>query len=123
VKYNISLLKKQKNMNVEITFQEILNLNEVVVTSVEIHPKHINIYCSSPFNEAICPSCLTKQNIVNQKYVRKVRDLSISSKKVYLHITERQFYCPYCKRYFSERFSYVAQNEHFTNRYNNVFLC
>jgi len=104
-------------MELEIAFQQILNLNELIVTSVTMSETRIDIECCSAFEEAICPSCLKKQKSVNQTYTREVRDLAISEKKVFLHITERQFYCSDCDRYFMERFSFVDKNEHFTERY------
>lgn len=104
-------------MELEIAFQQILNLDELIVTEVRISATQIDIYCCSAFEQAICPSCLQKQTSVNQTYTREVRDLSISEKKVLLHITERQFVCRDCNRYFMESFSFVGKNEHFTDRY------
>jgi transposase len=104
-------------MELEVAFQQILNLEELIITEVQISATQIDIYCCSAFQEAICPSCLKKQTTVNQTYIREVRDLSISEKKVFLHISERQFICRDCNRYFMESFSFVGKNEHFTERY------
>lgn len=110
-------------MELLIVFQQILNLQELIVTDVKISENSIDIDCCSIFEEAICPCCLKKQNSVNQEYTRKVCDLPISGKKVFLHIKERQFYCPDCNRFFSERFSFVEKNGHFTDRFEkHLFL-
>ena len=104
-------------MNEELVFQQILNLHEVIVTNVEISETRIDIHCCNVFEESLCPSCLQKQRQVNQSYTREVRDLPISGKKVFLQITERQFHCPDCDRYFTEQFSFVEKNGHYTSRY------
>ena len=81
---------------IENTFEQILGLKEIQVDRVELQEKRIDIYGSSVLEEALCPSCLKKQQQVNQTYEQQIRDLSITGKEVYLHLTKRQFYCPDC---------------------------
>ncbi len=104
-------------MNTEIVFQQILNLNELIVTYVYTENQRINIYCCSAFNESLCPCCLGKCTRVNQKYRKLLRDLSISGKAVYLHLESRQFHCPDCNRFFTEGFSFAPKHSHYTDRY------
>jgi transposase len=86
-------------------FESILGINEIQVDRVEWQDQSLHIYCSSIFSEALCPNCLNKRQVINQIYERKFRDLPITGKEVYLHLQQRQFYCPDCDRYFNEPFS------------------
>ena len=65
-----------------------------------------------------------KRQVVNQTYVRQFRDLPIAGKEVYLHLSQRQFYCPACARHFNERFSFVDPKRTMTRRYErHVYEC
>lgn len=110
---------------IEKVFEQILGLKEIQVDFVEIQEQSIHIYCSSVLEESLCPSCLKRRKEVNQTYQRKIQDLSITGKEVYLHLTERQFYCPDCKRYFAERFSFIESGKTMTKRYEQYIygLC
>jgi transposase len=101
----------------KIDLESLLNLPELEITSVEMTDQKLTLFCRSRFGQAICPSCLEKTQQVRRRYRRKVRDLSITGRDVYLELEERQFYCPDCDRYFSERFSFVDPNRTTTTRY------
>lgn len=61
---------------------------------------------------------------MNQTYERQIRDLPITGKEVYLHLSQRQFYCPDCDHYFNERFNFVARQRVMTCRYERyVYEC
>ena len=92
-------------------FESILGIKEIQVDRVEWREQRLDIYCSSIFKEAICPHCLNKRQVINQTYERQVRDLPITGKEVYLHLQQRQFYCPDCDRYFNESFSFLIRGE------------
>jgi transposase len=62
-----------------------LGIKEIQVDRLEVQDQHLHIYCSSIFQEALCPHCLKKSQVVNQTYVRQFRDLPIAGKEVYLH--------------------------------------
>jgi transposase len=102
----------------------ILDIKEIQVDRFEVQDRSLHIHCSSIFEEAICPHCLKKRQIVNQTYVRKFRDLPIAGKEVYLHLSQRQFYCLDCARHFNERFSFVDPKRTMTRRYErHVYEC
>lgn len=67
--------------------------------------------------ESLCPCCLKKRREINQSYNRKIRDLSITGKEVYLYLKVRQFYCPECDRHFTEGFGFVDPSRTMTKRY------
>ena len=105
-------------------FEQILGIKEIRVDRVDWQERALHIYCSSIFEEALCPTCLKKRRVVNQTYERQFRDLPITGKEVYLHLSQRQFYCPDCDRHFNERFSFVDPKHTLTRRYERyVYEC
>lgn len=105
-------------------FELILGIKEIHVERVDWQDQRLHIYCCSVFEEALCPRCLNKRQVVNQTYERQIRDLPITGKEVYLHLAQRQFYCPDCDRYFNEHFSFVAPKRTMTHRYERyVYEC
>jgi len=102
----------------------LLGIKEIQVDRFEVQDQHLHIYCSSIFQEALCPHCLKKRQAVNQTYLRQFRDLPIAGKEVYLHLSQRQFYCPDCDRHFNERFNFVDVKRTMTRRYERyVYEC
>ena len=102
----------------------LLEIKEIQVDQFNVEDLSIHIHCSSVFEEGLCPHCLKKRQTVNQTYVRDFRDLSIAGKEVYLHLSQRQFYCPGCDKYFSERFNFVDVKRRMTRRYErHVYQC
>src|SRR5512135_3026953 len=85
-------------------FEQILGIKEIRIDRVDWQEQSLHIYCSSIFEEALCPHCLNKRHVVHQTYERQFLDLPITGKEVYLHLSQRQFYCPDCDRHFNERF-------------------
>ena len=68
-------------------FELILGIKEIHVDRVDWQDRSLHIYCSSLLEEVICPNCLKKTTVVNQTYERQFRDLPITGKEVYLHLT------------------------------------
>ena len=105
-------------------FEMILGIKEIQVDRVDWQDQSLHIHCSSIFEEALCPDCLKKRQVVNQTYKRSFRDLPIAGKEVYVHLNQRQFYCPDCDRYFNEHFSFVDPKRTMTRRYERyVYEC
>jgi transposase len=105
-------------------FERVLGIKEIRVDRVDWQEQSLHVYCSSIFEEALCPHCLNKRQVVHQTYERQFRDLSITGKEVYLHLSQRQFYCPDCDRHFNERFIFVDPKRTMTRRYERyVYEC
>jgi transposase len=105
-------------------FDLILGIKEIHIDRVDWQDQCIHIYCSSVFEEALCPHCLNKRQVVNQTYERQVRDFPIAGREVYLHLSQRQFYCADCHRHFTERFGFVDPKRTMTRRYERyVYEC
>lgn len=104
-------------MDVNQVYEELLGLKELQVNRVVVGSTQIEVYCESKLVVSHCRVCLQKCNCVKQKYERKVKDLSISGKEVWLYITSRQYVCKDCNRHFYEQFSFVDPKESITKRY------
>ena len=105
-------------------FELILGIKEIHIDRVDWHDQSLHIYCSSLFEAALCPKCLKKTQVINQTYERQFRDLPISGKELYLHLRQRQFYCPDCHQHFNERFGFVDPKRTMTRRYERyVYEC
>ena len=47
------------------TLQMIVGIKEIQVDRFDVQDQSIHIHCSSIFEEALCPHCLKKRQIVN----------------------------------------------------------
>lgn len=100
-------------------FTQLLDLDCLEVTLAEVTDHEIALHCQSILSESHCPVCLKKCNSVKDTYTRKLRDLSISGKKVTLHFTVRQFVCRDCNRHFHEQYGFANKNGTMTKRYED----
>jgi len=72
-----------------------------------IHLK--NKYCT-------CPNCNNKTKSIHSFHDRKIQDLPIQNKTVYLNIRMRHMICRKCKTIFTESLSFADNKAHMTNR-------
>lgn len=101
--------------NTEI-YEAILGLSEFRILSISIDLHKIEIECERKIEIRICPSCLSPEVVVNQRYYRHVRDLSISGKEVYLKILVHQYCCKACGRHYSESYESIGDGKQFMHR-------
>jgi len=97
-------------------YEELLQLPDLRILKVEKEGKKIILQAESLSTTSKCPQCLGDCHEVHQYTKREVRDLDISGKEVWLHLRVKQYVCPICNRYFSERFDWVAPNKSYTKR-------
>ena len=101
----------------ELTFYaDLLNLPAVAVTGVTVTPSTIEIACSLTGVETRCPLCGVVCTRVNDRTTRRLRDLSISSRDVYLVLSVRQFRCSTCGSCPTERPPFADANKSYTHR-------
>lgn len=100
-------------------YENLLNIPLLCVTKVEVSKATIIIDCESKLSIGYCPHCLQPCSSVNQRHNRKIKDLSISGRRVFLQLTTRQFICEDCNRYFYEKFPFVDSHGQMTTRYEN----
>lgn len=97
-------------------YRELLGLSNLEVIWVEADGKKIILHCFLNTDTCICTTCGEATSIVNQKESRKIRDLDISGKEVWLDIQIRQFICYPCNRYFNECPDWVEPRKTYTKR-------
>lgn len=69
-----------------------------------------------------CPHCQNYTEGLHQNRPVLVRDLPTFGRAVYLRVPRRQFYCPPCQRYSTERLEFCDWKRRHTQRYEvNVY--
>jgi transposase len=101
----------------EIKIELLLNLPKIKVLDFSISEKEAHIYCESTQTESTCPVCQKNTSEVTMYQERKIRDMALLGRKVYLHLTTRQFHCKDCNRYFNEFFGFIEPSKTMTTRY------
>lgn len=64
-----------------------------------------------------CNYCQYSTDNIHQERPILVRDLSICGQGVYLKISRRQIYCPFCQKYSTEILDFVEKGRNYTKRY------
>jgi transposase len=85
----------------------------------------IKIKIASTRQEAICPYCKMESKKVHSRYVRKLQDLPIQGKKVYLLLSTKKYFCNNsdCNyKTFAEGYTFFAPKAKKTNRLQEEIL-
>jgi transposase len=103
-------------MTQEEFYEDLLGFPELKIVSIEKKPQKIIFHCEVKTKVSTCPVCLEPTGIINQYESRKVQDLKISSREVWLHIQLSQFECPSCNRYFFDSLEWIVPGKSYTKR-------
>jgi transposase len=103
-------------MNEWTFYEKLLGLPDLKITAVEESATKLILCGQYLKTTALCPVCLQPTGTVNQVEVRKFRDLSISGREVWLHLSLPQFYCVPCQRYFFDHPAWVMPGKSYTRR-------
>lgn len=103
-------------MTEERFYQDLLALPGLNVTAVVTCQRRITVKGHIKVKATPCPLCGEPTAIVNQYDTRKVQDLSISGKEVYLHLRIPQLVCPSCPRYFTTVPEWIMPGKSYTRR-------
>lgn len=102
---------------IEQVFEDMLGFKDIQVCQVIEEDKQIEVHCKSKLAKASCIYCL-KDNVRKRNTLsRKLRDLSINGKAIWLCTTIRQYKCRECNLYFQEQFSFINGKNKSTPRY------
>ena len=99
-----------------IFYADLLDLPAVAVTGVQVTKSTIEIACTLTGTATLCPLCGVVCTRVNDRTTRRLRDLSISSRAVYLVVSVRQFRCSTCGSCPTERLPFADANKSYTHR-------
>ena len=103
-------------MNELAFYTDPLGLPQVVLTSVTVTKTTIEIACILTDMQTRSPCCGMVCTVVNDRTTRRVRDLNISERAVYLVVSVRQFRYPTCGSCPTERLPFVDANKSYTHR-------
>lgn len=110
-------------MNAEQFYENLLSLPNLCVISFDISSNRISFDCSYTKDSCVCPNCQETTAIINQYEFRKVQDLRISGKEVWLHIRLPQFVCIPCNRYFTAQPDWLLKGKSYTKRQAKWIFC
>jgi transposase len=103
-----------------INFDQLLDLPNVTIVNYKKIDDIIFLKLSL-VNETIeCPNCHRILDTINQTEYSLRRDLPIVGSPVYLEVPRRQFYCPKCDQYTTEKLSFVKTRKNHTIRYEEM---
>ena len=97
-------------------YTRLLGLPHVALTGVTVTEKAIEIACTLTDTQTLCPLCGVVCTVVNDRSTRKLRDLNISERTVWLVVSVRQFRCPTCGSCPTERRPFADANKRYTHR-------
>jgi transposase len=98
--------------------RDILGIPQVSIERVDIQEAEIHLYVKTWADVAICPLChRASQELHQNNSVRVIKDLPLSGKPCYLHVSSRRFWCPTCSLPFNEPLDFVDPHRSYTRRY------
>ena len=103
-------------MTQEEFYEDLLGFSDLKINSMEKTSQKIIFHCEVKTKVSTCPNCLEPTGIINQYETRKVQDLKISAREVWLHIRVSQFICPTCNRYFFDIPDWIMPGKSYTKR-------
>ena len=103
-------------MTQEEFYEDLLGFSDLKINSIEKTNQKLIFHCEVKTKVSTCPNCLEPTGVINQYDTRKVQDLKISAREVWLHIRVSQFVCPTCNRYFFDNPKWIAPGKSYTKR-------
>ena len=100
-----------------VYLDDLLDLPNVRVESYTQIEGSITLSLVMISDAIVCPHCGHLTDELHQNRPVLVRDLSIFGHPTYLHLPRRQFYCPECQKYSTERLEFVDWKRRHTQRY------
>jgi len=103
-------------MNTFDVYTELLDLPNVVITDFHVTKKTIEVCCTLTDKITLCPYCGDECTVVNDRTTRRLRDLNIAQREVFLLVTLRQFRCLACGSCPTEKVDFADPNKSYTHR-------
>lgn len=100
----------------------LLNLPSATVETCSYHEGEVYLQLRVLAEGISCPNCGHYTEELHQNRPILIRDLPVFGRIVYLKVPRRQFYCPKCQRYSTERLEFVSWERRYTQRYEeNIY--
>jgi transposase len=100
-------------------FSVLLDLPEFEVVNQEIFPTHYLVYVEKKYQKERCPQCGYNTSHVHDRRTRKVRDLALLNKPLFLSICIKRYRCQNCKEVFSTSLESISSHHHYTQRFRH----
>jgi transposase len=88
----------------------------VIITDFTVSKKVIEISCTLTDKVTLYPDCGIGCSVVNDKTARRLRDLNIAEREVFLLATVRQFHSITCGSCPTEQIDFADSNKSYTHR-------
>ena len=98
-------------------FSVLLELPEFKVVKREIFDTHYFVHVEKKERKERCVYCGFHSSSVHDRRTRKVRDLFVLNKPIFLIIHMKRYRCQNCKEVFSSSFESVGSHQHYTHRF------
>lgn len=93
-----------------------LNLEGVFIKKVVQADSFIKIFIQSQPVEQTCPCCGAKTKRIHDYRLQEVQDIPLLGKQVILLLRKRRYLCPYCRKRFTEPYSFLPSYHRRTRR-------
>lgn len=98
-------------------FSVLLELPEFEVVNQEIYDTFYLVHIEKLADEERCVYCGFHTSVVHDRRTRKVRDLSVLNKPLFLMVSIKRYRCQNCTEVFSPSLESIASHQHYTNRF------
>ena len=82
-----------------------------------VHSGVISLYTEKTTDMEVCPKCATPAHAIYDRRWIRVRDENIRSRRVWLWIHKRRFFCKACKKPFTEPIPGISKGSRTTQRF------
>ena len=96
--------------------QEVLGLQDVIITKVESNEKELIIYAELERKQHDCISCGTATDTIHDYRKQIIRDIPAFGKLVSIVLRKRRYRCSCCGKRFFEHNSFLPKYHRMTNR-------
>ena len=93
---------------------KLLNLEDVIITNVEIIADQLHIHLELPRTQHICPACGATTDRIHDYRMQTVKDIPLA-RDTFLHLRKRRYRCSCGKRFF-EKNSFLPRYYRVTSR-------
>ena len=94
---------------------KIINLEDIIVTNVEIRSEELHLYVELPQTEHECPQCGRKTSFIHDYREQIIKDIPLG-RKTYIHLRKRRYSCPHCAKRFYEKNTFLPRYHRTTSR-------
>jgi transposase len=98
-------------------FSVLLELPEFEVVKQDFLDTHYLVHVEKNSDEERCTSCGFHSSVVHDRRTRKVRDLSVLNKPLFLMVCIKRYRCQNCGEVFTPSFESIPSHQHHTNRF------